>query len=326
MRQLLTDVDGIIEHELMLPVYVVALSLSTGMCITTCSCVFKWTNVWRDPGHGTMFMLFLMLGLWSFSLLLITYAVFLNYRSDSLEHPLTLNFSIASEALFVATSLWLLVAMYEVRRRVMNPRPSFLAAQNHMRWYCLVVYGFTLVLVIALVVFSQTHLTYTAPDGGQDSLVSWVVSYITWGTWALRLVSLLYAAIVAVVLQCSKKRVINQPRGLLAIVIIFFLLNMPYLVIAPMAEICARTNAPTGPIDSPWALSIMKALTFCSGIIMSFIMGISVGSFDAFYAAKIPATVANGRSKPLTHVQTSQDIIFILGETSSARSTPVENR
>ncbi|CAK4646069.1 hypothetical protein AeNC1_008767 [Aphanomyces euteiches] len=121
-RSLQVSVDGHLESKAMMPVYVVALSLSAGMCFATCMIVFKWSNIWRDAGQGTMFMMFVCLCLWSALTLARTFVVFSGVDNwDSLEVPDVLSVSIGTETLFNAVSMWFALA-YELYRRAVRPR------------------------------------------------------------------------------------------------------------------------------------------------------------------------------------------------------------
>ncbi|KAF0698912.1 Aste57867_10476 [Aphanomyces stellatus] len=326
-RSLLSDVDGRYEHASMLLVDIAALSLSAGMCFATCFAVFKWSNVFRDAGHGTTFMFFFSLCLWSTVMLIDTIAVFLHDRLDTYEDSVIFYASVAAEALFNAISMWFSLAVFEFRRRVLHPPRSLLASRTLMQRYCIAVFGVALALMATLTILDLLDLKYHAPDGADDQLAAWDLGYISWGTWGIRLTALLYAIFVALSLRCCVRRPsphlhltlnhqtkppVQVPLALVVIVALFVVLNLPYLIVAPLQAY--RDEVKDSVLDSAWALSIMKALTFASGAATSVIMGASIAGFDAFYAPH------NERAKEGAPTGLRPPSFFVLADSGSCSS------
>ncbi|CAK4076818.1 unnamed protein product [Aphanomyces euteiches] len=268
----------------MMPVYVVALSLSAGMCFATCMIVFKWSNIWRDAGQGTMFMMFVCLCLWSALTLARTFVVFSGVDNwDSLELPDVLSVSIGTETLFNAVSMWFALSAYELYRRAVRPRLQH-QSQRILKLYSGVVYSVALIFIATVVTMERLQIRFLARDGGNDLVASWILCYMTWGTWGIHLLSLLYGAVIAISLFCQRHQLqlAKLPMALLVIVGLFFLLNMPYLIVAPLSEYESTSDVTI--VEWPIMLKLLRAMTYSSGAVISVIMGVSIRGFDAFYA------------------------------------------
>ncbi|KAF0698911.1 Aste57867_10475 [Aphanomyces stellatus] len=299
-RRLQLTVDGFDRVEPMLLVYIVASALSAGMCYATCVSVFKWSNVFREAGHGTLFLFFCCECLWSCAMLARTCAVFANTRGiDTLEDPLTLDVTIATEVLFNATSLWLGLAAYEIHRRALRPRPSIESSRRAMLWYCASVGLFAATMLAVLIAYDASDLLYfDASDGAWDALAAWILEYMSWGTRAIRLIALVYAATVAGRLYCRRAQLQHNnslPTALVAIVGLFFVLNMPILVLEPLHKLHVISI-------SAVTESLLKALTFSSGAVISLVMGLSVAGYDAFYTSTVEAKQGTTCRRPTHHL------------------------
>ncbi|KAF0698481.1 Aste57867_10904 [Aphanomyces stellatus] len=260
----------------MLSVYVIVLSLSAGMTLCTCFSVFKWKNVTRDAGHGTMFMVFFCWFVWSIAMLGLTCTAFINDRSTSWEAPLARHLGFITETFFNSISLWFTAAAYELQRRALHPRSST-SHRASLTCYMLLIGGSSFVLLATLVVIDYTCGSIDPTDALQWSSV--ILSAISWGTWGIRAMSVLYPAALALWLarrRCDSRQ--GLPKALSHTVLLFFALNTPYLILGPLValDVIPSATVATG-------LGLVKALSFGSGIAISVVLGLSIRGFDAFY-------------------------------------------
>ncbi|ETV84525.1 hypothetical protein H257_03705 [Aphanomyces astaci] len=271
------------EPVAMLLPYTLALTMSAGMSLATCFTVFKWTNVMRDAGHGTMFMVFASEGLWSLLSLARMVGVYINNRLSTLEYGPILHMTISSEIFFNTTSLWFMAVAYEIQRRALNAR-SVQSSRVAMTWYTTVIFGLTLVMHITMTLLElldvKIPITTNNGDVEMQHLVDHVLNYMTWFTWGTRSVSVVFAGLVALWLYWQRARVSfhRLPTALMWIVSLFFVLNMPYLV-----QHTLRDVGVIEPNESPMLTSALKCATFLHGAIISVIMGQAVGGFDVFF-------------------------------------------
>ncbi|KAH9157637.1 hypothetical protein LEN26_003174 [Aphanomyces euteiches] len=315
-RRLQVSVDGHFESASMLPIYVLSLSLSAGMCLSTCIFVFKWKQIWRDAGHGTMFMMFACLCLWSLMTLARVFVVFCNYSFwDNLEDETLLAISIGTEMLFNAISMWFALAVYELYRRAVRPRSSE-QSQRALKWYIGIIYTIGLAFVTAMALLCYEGVRFLAEDGEMDLIASWILSYMTWGTWGIRLLSLIYGASVATSMYCQRHHIqlARLPINVLVIVGLFVLLNLPYLIMAPVSEYESVSHIRV--VEWPFLLKLLRACTHSSGAIISVLMGVSIKGFDAFYLPPV--------APPKDSVQEGPPSFFFIPDSTSRSSCQLQ--
>ncbi|CAK4078782.1 unnamed protein product [Aphanomyces euteiches] len=281
-RQLHGSGDEIEEPPYMILLYVMALSMSAGMSFSTCFAVFKWRDVVHDAGHGSTYMVFLCLGLWSSIGLARVIVVFLNDREDTLENSTVLYLSIPFEILFNATSLWFIVVAHEIKRRALHTGASY-SQCNRMTVYSSCIFGLALCMLVILMALNSSHMMVEEVEYGkpkQVKLVVYAVDIMSWVTMSIRISAVLYGGAVALWLYWKRDRVAMRklPMALVWIAGLFCILNTPYLLIEPFYDwnIIPAERFPATP-------SIVKFLTYTSGAILSLVMGLSVAGFDAFF-------------------------------------------
>ncbi|CAK4066327.1 unnamed protein product [Aphanomyces euteiches] len=283
-RLLLTSVNGIDELDGMLFRFVAILSGSAGMTLCTCFTVFKWNKVKSDAGHGTMFMVFFCWFFWSAGMLCRTLLVFMNNRRDTLEHPSIRRMTFLTETFFNATSLWFIAAAYEFQRRALHPR----VPRSHrvcLSSYMIVIGGVSMATLAALIVLDQGGQSVQVVDATThkielEPLSAIFLSRLSWGSWCIRCVAVGYPAAVALWLEMRRDRLRFKglPKALSLIVLFFFVLNTPYLIISPLFAFNVLD-----PSTNVRVLGVMKTFSYMSGIAISVVMGLSVRGFDAFY-------------------------------------------
>ncbi|RHY26547.1 hypothetical protein DYB32_007511 [Aphanomyces invadans] len=267
--------------------YTTILAGSAGMTLAACVCVFKWDSVKRDAGHGTMFMVFFCWFTWSSASLVRTLFVYSNNGLDTTEHPRIRNMTFITETLFNATSMWLIAAMYECKRRAMAPR---ITARSHRR--CLVAYmsvisGLSLIFYISMVIVDRSGATVAGFDPNdpneEEPLAAIALSKFAWATWGLRCLAVVFLALVTIWLESQRDRLqfVALPKALSWIVLVLVVLNMPYLVIDALIGLDVLH-----PSNDMRFMGIMKTFTYMSGIAMSAAMGLAVRGFDAFFNSK----------------------------------------
>ncbi|KAH9124462.1 hypothetical protein AeMF1_004786 [Aphanomyces euteiches] len=288
-RRLISPVEGTFELPELLPRYVFALALSSGMTLTTCFSVFKWKNVRTDAGHGTMFMVFFCWFIWSFASLCRTFVVFTNTKmEDSLEIPAIRYLTIVTEVFFDAISMWFMVATYEFQRRALSPRTD----RSHracLRWYLLIIGGITLSLLFALVAIEHAGTTVVGhdefdPDEAQ-ALTALILAKLSWVSWGVRCLSVIYPVCIALWLHLRRDRLrmVGLPRALTLIVLFYFILNAPYLIIDTM-DTQGRLHLTNERRTILRGLT--KTVSYLSGVAISIVMGCAIRGFDSFYHAR----------------------------------------
>ncbi|ETW07264.1 hypothetical protein H310_01828 [Aphanomyces invadans] len=315
-RDLHNDVEGLDVPIELLPRYVVVLALSAGMTLMTCTTVFKWDNVKRDAGHGTMFMVFLCWFFWSMTALLRTFVVFETGQVDTLGNASIRRISFLSEVFFNAISMWFMVASYEFQRRALHPRTP----RSHHQcliWYMLMIGGLSLTMLVALVVVDYTgNRLHNQRTGQLEPVSAHLLSKLSWGTWALRWLAIVYPALTAFWLNRRRDRlqVEGLPRALTLIVLSFFALNLPYLMIDTLVELDVLD------MDTDMGLKIRglsKTISYLSGVAISLVMGFSVRGFDKFY---LPAPRPSSSCMPFGRRPTaaggSQHSFFVMSNSS----------
>ncbi|KAF0694172.1 Aste57867_14932 [Aphanomyces stellatus] len=286
-RQLHGSGDEREEPAAMILLYTVALAMSAGMSMATCATVFKWADVMRDAGHGTMFMAFVCMCLWSISSLMRIIAVYLNDRDDTLANRTILNLSIPTEVFYNAASFWFALIAYEIQRRALRPRTAS-SNRTAMIWYTAVIFGAAAVLLASLFVLDCFNVIVDDDDEGiveQKRLVRYILEHVSWVTQGIRSAAVLYAGGMALWLYRKRGLVAFEklPRALLGIVTLFFLLNVPDLIVDPLCDFKV--------IDTdvyPFMPSVVKFIKFSVGGAISLLMGGSVAGFDVFFHVARP--------------------------------------
>ncbi|OQR97089.1 hypothetical protein ACHHYP_12743 [Achlya hypogyna] len=139
----------------MLVPYTISLTMSTTMALVVCVVVFKWAHVLRHPSQGALFYFFACTALWSAVTFVGCIAKYLNHRTESWNNALTKYTFLVAQIFQVGAALWLIIAVYEIKRMVFNPR-SLRNSQRMMRWLTLGVfavlgaYGLGLLLFVTL--------------------------------------------------------------------------------------------------------------------------------------------------------------------------------
>ncbi|ETW00739.1 hypothetical protein H310_07287 [Aphanomyces invadans] len=271
----------------MLFVYTAALSMSVGMSLASCFTVFKWSDVMRDAGHGAMFMVFVSEGLWSIMSLVRNFAVYFNDRQDTMDSSTILRLSVPCEVFFNATSLWFILIAYEIHRRALRPR-SERSSRAAMLRYCIGIYGIAACLMATLFILDVTGFQIEELDDDtgkpkKEPIAEFVLGNLSWATWGIRFASVLFAGAMAVQLFRKKHHVAYQklPMALVWIVVVFCLLNTPYLVLEPLCDFEVIHIA-----GIPWMPSALKCATYLHGAVIAVILGQSVAGFDLFFQVR----------------------------------------
>ncbi|KAF0716113.1 Aste57867_3021 [Aphanomyces stellatus] len=318
-RHLLTSVDGSTENFAMLFRYTATLAASAGMTLCTCLAVFKWENVKRDAGHGTMFMVFFCWFFWSFATLYRTFLVFGKNGLDTLEDVHIRRMTFITETFFNAISLWFILAAYEFQRRALSPR-SPRSHHTCLITYMLVVGGLSLALLLTLVIIDHGGQTVTGLDAKDpteaEPYSAVVLTHLSWATWCIRCIAVGYPAVVALWLDLRRDMlpVAGLPKALSLTVLFFFVLNTPYLVIDPLFVF--------GVLDVDVhnrVLGLMKTFSYLSGVAISVVMGLSIRGFDAFYHANDPR-----RSSGLSRAVEPHDSLFVFSDGSTGSDRALE--
>ncbi|RHY04324.1 hypothetical protein DYB36_009114 [Aphanomyces astaci] len=314
-RGLHNEVDGSTQPIELLPRYVFVLALSAGMTLCTLTTVFKWDNVKRDAGHGTMFMVFFCWFVWSVSVLCNTFVVFATGQVDTLANSTIRRISFLSEVFFNAISMWFMVASYEFQRRALHPRTP---RSNHacLIWYMLAIGGVSVAMLVALAVVEYVGSAVVSADGSHMGPVSaLLLSRLSWGTWGLRWLAVVYPAAMAFWLNLRRDRLLVQglPKALTLIVVCFFVLNLPYLVLDTLVELDMLQ------LDSNMGLKVRglsKTVSYTSGVAISLVMGFSVRGYDAFYLPAPPRSSLPSRRTQQPTPSTSQRSFFVMSDSS----------
>ncbi|KAH9099179.1 hypothetical protein LEN26_016258 [Aphanomyces euteiches] len=282
-RQLLARISGVQEAEGMLFRYVSILAGSAGMTLCTCFTVFKWDNVLHDAGHGTMFMVFFCWFVWSAASLGRTIIIYMNGRQDTLLHDPTRQITFVTEVFFDAISMWFMVAAYEFQRRALSPRTE----QIHracLRWYLLIIGSLCLALFISLVAAEHSGSVVNS-DGLVVPRSANLLVKLSWFSWGLRCLAVGYPACVALWLKLRRNHLKLQglPKALSLIVLFFFFLNTPFLIVEPLFTYHILDYANDRSMKF---LGIMRTLTYISGVAISVVMGFSIRGFDTFYNSR----------------------------------------
>ncbi|RQM21751.1 hypothetical protein B5M09_009467 [Aphanomyces astaci] len=306
-RHLLTHVEGPQEAEGMLFRYVATLAISSGMTVCTCFTVFKWENVTRDAGHGTMFMVFFCWFIWSVCALVRTVVVYMNARLDTLDHAATRHVSFFTETFFNAISLWFVVAAYEFQRRALSPRTTRSHKQCLM-WYMVVIGGVSVAMVVSLIVVECSAWTVAYFDHSVP-MSAVLLTNLSWATWGLRCFSIVYAGAVAVWLNLRRDRLklAGLPKALSQIVVFFCVLNTPFLVVDPLLD---YDVIKASEVSGMRVLGLMRTLSYFGGIAMSFVMGFSVRGFDSFYHSRRSSVTSSHTFPPPSR----RSSFFVLSE------------
>ncbi|RHZ33697.1 hypothetical protein DYB37_013172 [Aphanomyces astaci] len=306
-RHLLTHVEGPQEAEGMLFRYVATLAISSGMTVCTCFTVFKWENVTRDAGHGTMFMVFFCWFIWSVCALVRTVVVYMNARLDTLDHAATRHVSFFTETFFNAISLWFVVAAYEFQRRALSPRTTRSHKQCLM-WYMVVIGGVSVAMVVSLIVVECSAWTVAYFDHSVP-MSAVLLTNLSWATWGLRCFSIVYAGAVAVWLNLRRDRLklAGLPKALSQIVVFFCVLNTPFLVVDPLLD---YDVIKASEVSGMRVLGLMRTLSYFGGIAMSFVMGFSVRGFDSFYHSQRSSVTSSHTFPPPSR----RSSFFVLSE------------
>ncbi|KAF0711349.1 Aste57867_5316 [Aphanomyces stellatus] len=292
------------------------------MTLCTCFTVFKWENVKSDAGHGTMFMVFFCWFVWSVATLCRTLVVYTNDRIDSLEHLTIRHLTFVTETFFNAISLWFMVAAYEFQRRALCPRNER-SHRTCLTWYMLLIGGVSIGILVALLVIeyagTMVQGVLSANPTKSVALSAVMLTKISWVSWGLRCLAVIYPAAVACWLNLRRDHLKFQglPKALSLIVFYFLVMNAPYLVVDPLLDV---DEFPTVQ-DKDHAmklLGIMRTLSYFSGVAISFVMGFSVQGFDAFYNARRSSLTAKS-----FQLSMSRNSLFVLSDSISRSHSPM---
>ncbi|KAF0689823.1 Aste57867_18735 [Aphanomyces stellatus] len=277
------------ESPAMLCFNTVALMLSASMTLTACCTVFKWSSVRRNPAHGTLCLVFLSLGLWSFSLLisiLFTHS-FKPYELMRLHKKSLIYLTAVSDMFFNATSLWCLLATYEFQRFVWLPVPRR-RRRRAMVWYILGVHAIGLAYLVAVVFVETNHpiaavkFPLRVTDAPPPILA--LVDAFFWVFYAVRWLAVVYPVVLGVVFGIHQRSAMTKrSRSIVLFVTLLVGLNLPYLVLDPLF-----TQGVLSVKTQINLFGISKLATYCSGVGMVYVLGLYLGDFDQYYSPPSP--------------------------------------
>ncbi|KAF0708479.1 Aste57867_6339 [Aphanomyces stellatus] len=112
-----------------------------------------------------------------------------------------------------------------------------------------------------------------------------MLTKISWVSWGLRCLAVIYPAAVACWLNLRRDHLKFQglPKALSLIVFYFLVMNAPYLVVDPLLDLKMHLFSEDHAMK---LLGFMRTLSYFSGVAISFVMGFSVQGFDKFYNAR----------------------------------------
>ncbi|KAF0689824.1 Aste57867_18736 [Aphanomyces stellatus] len=269
----------------------VALMLSASMTLTACCTVFKWSSVRRNPAHGTLFLVFLSLGLWSLSQLAYTflthaYAPMVLWRTHNQSF---VYITAISDMFFNATSLWCLLATYEFQRFVWQPR---LAHPRHstspiMVWYVVVVHAIGVAYVVGIFVLERQDAPSAAVGGPRRS--NWthrpVIIFMDasfWVFYAVRWLAVVYPIVLGAVFY-PRAAMTQRIRSIVLFVTLLVGLNLPYLVLDLLFT--------QGVLDQKTDIDLYamsKLATYFNGVGMVHILSLYMSDFDHLYSPPSP--------------------------------------
>ncbi|OQS00337.1 hypothetical protein THRCLA_06010 [Thraustotheca clavata] len=138
----------------MLVPYTMALILSATMCCVTCIVVFKWDKVRKHTSHGTLFMFFACTVVWCIVSFIGCIARYLDNRTVNWGNDTTRNTYMISMIFQVGSAIWLILAVYEIKRMVFNPR-SLENSQRVMKWMNIIIFSFVIAYGLSIFIYFQ---------------------------------------------------------------------------------------------------------------------------------------------------------------------------
>ncbi|ETV99474.1 hypothetical protein H310_08152 [Aphanomyces invadans] len=295
-------------HPAMLFADCMVLCLSVSMTLTACATVFRWATVRKSPNHGTLFMMFLCLGLWSMAKLVLVLLVD-TYSDLWIGRQSIMYATMVSELFFNATSLWCMFATYEFQRWVWRRRQH---ARFVLLRYHIVVLAVCVAHAVSLVVVDVQNppkykdgwrrqnttadgLRWTENGTKVPQRTPWkppptldLMEYSFWAVYSIRWAAVLYIVVVGAVfsLRTERRHTQNQTHARRwktsrVFVLVLLVLNTPYLVFEPLFDFDV--------LDKTTLLlmfSLSKTASYLSGVGMVNLLGLYLIDFDTLYTVK----------------------------------------
>ncbi|OQR84908.1 hypothetical protein ACHHYP_12549 [Achlya hypogyna] len=126
--------------------------MSTTMALAVCIVVFKWTHVVRHPSQGALFYFFGCTAVWSAVTFVGCMSRYLDHREANWANPMTKYTFLVAQIFQVGAAVWLIIAVYEIKRMVFKPR-SPANGNRVMRWLVLGVFVFLTLYGLGLILY-----------------------------------------------------------------------------------------------------------------------------------------------------------------------------